>query len=275
MSIPPYPWPVRLLPAKRFCKKGDDAAITKYEAMSDIEKQNFGGHWWSMHDIIQELGGMISEENDANYFGVVIDLSSPEMAKSRLVDPTMVSLLDNQMKSNLNELSNKIRSEFQNQQLASAAATTSAVTGVAAARPMMGFPGMPSGPGMGQDMGQIQGMGQGPAEPAYSVNNLEKECFKDMSRIPFHSKSRIFVVQKDLPMATAAMKESIERGDFETISAANPTGLNNENNAPGINLGTVPVPAPIQTGGIIKTRKGKKSHKKRKTRRHKRRRSKL
>jgi hypothetical protein len=272
MSFPSLPWLPRYLPAESVCKKGDTAAIAKYNAMSDEEKKKFGGLWWSMHDIIEVMGGLVKEENNANYFNYFVDLSSPEMVEANVLDPGFVATTDNQMKSSLNDLSNKIRSDFQNQQLASAAATTAAVSGVAAARPMMGFPGAPpQGPGMDMGMGMGMGMGMAPgapAEPAYSASNLEKECFKDLSRVPIHSKSRIFIVQKDLAPITSAMKERLEKGDFEKIVEVAPTGLNLNDPAPGAMPGAMP--GVTQGGRIIKTRK-RKSQNKRKTRRHKRR----
>ena len=275
MSIQPYPWPVRYLPAKNVCSNKND--IPKYEAMSDEDKKKYGGLWWSMHDIIDVFGGFVKEENDANYFNFVVDFSSPEMTEAKIVEPALVNLIDTQMTTNLTELSNKIQNDFQNQQLASSAAMSAAVTGVASANrpfpampvaPMPGMPtapmpGMPAVPGMpGAVPGAVPGA---PPEPSYSAKNLEKECFKDMSRIPITSKSRIFVVQKDLPPVTAAMKERIEtKGDFEKLMETPPVAEQ------GINLG--PVPAPIVVGGrISKTRKGKKSQKKRKTRKYKRR----
>jgi hypothetical protein len=275
MSIPPLPWVPRYLPAELVCKEGDSDAIAKYKAMSDEEKKKYGGFWWSMHDIIQVMGGLIKEENNANYFNFFVDLSRQELIEAKVLDPGFVATADNQMKSSLNELSNKIRSDFQNQQLSSAAATTAAVSGVAAARPMMmGFPGAPpQGPGMGQDMGMGMGMAPGgPPEPAYSVENLERECFKDISRVPIHSKARVFIVQKDLAPITAAMKERLEKGDFEKIVEGSPTGLNLNEGEPGAMPGAIPgaIPGVTQGGRIIKTRK-RKSQNKRKTRRHKRR----
>ena len=282
MSLP-YPFIPRYLPAKSVCNKNDTAAIAEYEAMTDEQKKIKGGLWWSMHDIVEVFGGFIKEENDANYFNYVIDLSSPEIAEAKLVDANLVNEIQKDLDTTFTPLSQEIKTEFQNQQLSASASQQAAVAGIAANRPV-GFPMVqPPGvaqPGVAQPV-QIGLPGATQVEPAYSVKNLEAACLRNISRIPITSKSRIFVVSKDLTPATSAMLARINnKGDFEVIKEQLPSGLNLNENAqppaamPGAMPGAIPgvMPGVMPVGGrTIKTRKGKKSHKKRKTRRHKRR----
>ena len=222
----------------------------------------------------------IKEENDANYFNYVIDLSSPEIADAKLVDPNFVNELEKDLDTKFTPLSESIKTEFQNQQLMAAQQQQNAVMSTAAANRPAGFPVAQPQPGMPG----MPGMPGAAAEPAYSVKNLEAACLKNISRIPITSKSRIFVVSKDLTAATAAMVSRINtKGDFELVQEKNPTGLNLNEQVPcaqpgaqqplpqaNLNLG--PAPGVTVVGGrIIKTRKGKQSQKKRKTRRHRRR----
>ena len=260
MSIlggPEYPWPVRYLPAKSVCTKGDTAAIAKYEAMTDDQKKQFGGMWWSIHDMIEVFGGGIfKEENDENYFNFVVDFSSPEMAESRIVEPLLASGVDRTMNTYLTALSTAIGAEFQKQQLASSAALSNAVTSVASAnRPVFSAPGVP---GAAADPNAPVGAPGAPAvqESIYSAANLEKECLRDISKVEITSKSRIFVVQKNLAVVTPEMKARLEtKGDFEKLLEMQPPAA-----MPGMG-------AAAQAAG--KTRKGRKrAPKKRKTRRH-------
>ena len=274
MSLLPYPFAPRYLPAKSVCNKNDTAGIAEYEAMTDEQKKVRGGLWWSMHDIVEVFGGFIKEENDANYFNYVIDLSSPEIAEAKMVDSALVAEIQKDLDTNFTPLSQQIQTEFQTQQLSAASSQQAAVLNVAAASRPMAFPAQPGTPGVAQPM-QVGLPGAVQGEPAYSVKNLEAACLRNISRIPITSKSRIFVVSKDLTPATSAMLARINsKGDFELLKEQAPTGLNlnevnNNNNAQGINLG--PAPGVTTVGGrITKTRKGKKIHKKRKTRRNKR-----
>jgi hypothetical protein len=273
MSIlggPDYPWPVRYLPAKSVCNKGDDAGMKKYEAMTDEQKKQFGGLWWSIHDMIEVFGGgLFKEENDENYFNFVVDFSSPEIAEARIVEPLLVNSVDRTMNTYLTVLSTAIGAEFQKQQLASSAALSNAVTSVAAAnRPVFGAPGEVAGDP--NAMGAPGGITGAPAqqEPIYSAANLEKECLRDLSKVEITSKSRVFVVQKTLPPATPEMKSRIlTKGDFEKLSELPPA-------MPGMPMPGMGLAA--QAAGRIRTRKGRKgqkgrksTNKKRKTRRSK------
>lgn len=294
-----YPWPVRYLPGKLVCNEGDTAAIKEYEVMTDDQKRAKGGLWWSMHDIVEVFGGFIKEENDANYFNYILDLSSPETMEARIVEPSLINTIDTVMTANFNELSNKIKTDFTNQALANSANTSAAVANAASANRNIAYPPQPGALGNQQvpAITNIPGTG---TDSIYSAKILEKECLKDLARVPITSKSRVFVIQKDLLPATAAMIERLKKkGDYEAIKAVAPTGLNlNEVPAaapamPAMPMAPAPAmpmapampaaptwpvqqlgPAPVQTqvGGIIpKTRKGKKrAHKKRVTRRRRR-----
>jgi hypothetical protein len=284
-----YPWPVRYLPGKLVCNEGDTAAIKEYEAMTDDQKKVKGGLWWSMHDIVDVFGGFIKEENDANYFNYILDLSSPETMEARIVEPNLITGVDTVLVTKFTDLSNEIRNDFTNQALINANNSSAAVANAAAANRLTSFPGQQGAPVMGAapvGVAQIPGVS---AESKYSARNLEKECLKDLARVPITSKSRVFVVQKDLLPATAAMIERLKKkGDYEAIKEVAPTGLNlNEVPVPAPGMPAMPMapampaapvlqlgPAPgvTQVGGIIpKTRKGKKrAHKKRVTRRRRR-----
>jgi hypothetical protein len=257
LSGPEYPWPVRFLPGKSVCTKGDTAAIAKYEAMTDDQKKQFGGMWWSIHDMIEVFGGgLFKEENDENYFNFVVDFSSPELAESRIVEPLLASGVDRTMNTYLTTLSTAIGAEFQKQQLASSAALSNAVTNVAAAnRPVFTAPGAPGAADPNAPPG-APGAAATP-ESIYSAANLEKECLRDLSKVEITSKSRVFVVQKNLAPVTPEMKARLEtKGDFEKLSEMQPAAAASP--APG---------AAAQVAG--KTRKGRKrAAKKQKTRRH-------
>ncbi len=268
MGGPEYPWPVRFLPAKSVCNKGDTAGMAKYDAMTDDQKKQFGGMWWSIHDMIEVFGGgLFKEENDENYFNFVIDFEAPELAEARIVDPLMVSNLDKTMNTYLTVLSTAIGNEFQKQQLASSAALSNAVTSVAAAnRPVFSAPGVPGAPAdPNAPPGAPGAAPAGPPEPIYSAANLEKECLKDLSKVEITSKSRVFVVEKQMIQATTEMKSRIEtKGDFEKLSELPPAVP-----AAVVAAATPPGMAQAaQAAGRIKTRKGRKgAQKKRKTRR--------
>jgi hypothetical protein len=283
MSIlggPEYPWPVRYLPAESVCNKDDKEAMKKYDAMTDDQKKQFGGLWWSMHDIITVFGGgLFKEENDENYFNFVVDFSAPELAEARVVDPLLVTNIDKTMNTYLTTLSTAIGAEFQKQQLASSAALSNAVTNVAAAnRPVFTAPGVPGAPADPNAPAGAPGAFPGaPPEPIYSAANLEKECLRDISKIEITSKSRIFVVEKQMVQATAEMSIRIKsKGDFEKLSELPPGALPSAA-VPGAAQvigaaalpGTVPgMGAAAQAAGRYRTRKGRKgAQKKRKTRR--------
>ena len=275
---PEYPWPVRYLPAKSVCNKGDEVSMKKYDAMTDDQKKQFGGLWWSIHDMIEVFGGgLFKEENDENYFNFVVDFSSPELAEARVVEPLLVNNVDRTMNTYLTALSTAIGVEFQKQQLASSAALSNAVTNVAAAnRPVFAAPGVAGDPNAMPGMTGAPGMpGAPPAQPEsiYSAANLEKECLRDLSKVEITSKSRIFVVEKTLPPVTPEMKDRIlNKGDFEKLSAMPLPG------AVPMPGAMPPMPATLpgmgvaaQAAGRFRTRKGRKgAHKKRKTRRQRR-----
>ena len=286
------------------CNENDTAAIAEYEAMNEDQKKIKGGLWWSMHDIADVFGGFIKAENDANYFNYILDLSSPETMEARIVEPNLITGVDTVLVTKFTDFSNEIRNDFTNQALINANNSSAAVANAAAANRITSFPGQQGAPGMGPapvGIAQIPGVS---AESKYSARNLEKECLKDLARVPITSKSRVFVIQKDLLPATAAMiARRKTKGDFEAIKEVAPAGLNlNEQpvpvpgmpapgmpapGMPGMPVPGMPAPAmpaaPVlqlgtapgvtQVGGIIpKTRKGKKrAHKKRVTRRRRRR----
>ena len=299
-----YPWSVRYLPAKRACTNAND--IPKYEAMTDDQKKVFGGLWWSMHDIIEEFGGFVKQENDANYFNYIVDFSSKEMVEAKLVDPDMVNTINTLMTNNFNNLSNQIQTAMDTKDIQAATNLANTAANVAANRPQFGVNNnnnMPM-PALNQTGAPMNGA----PEPIYSARNLQTECLKNVALLPITSKSRVFVVQKDFTPATQAMIDRVKtKGDFEKISEASTTGLNLDaaNAQPGMPAPGMPAPgmpapgmpapgmpapgmpapgmpapmvqlgpAPGQTrvGGVKKTRRGRKYRgKKRVTRRRQRR----
>ena len=148
MSLLPYPFAPRYLPAKSVCNKNDTAGIAEYEAMTDEQKKVRGGLWWSMHDIVEVFGGFIKEENDANYFNYVIDLSSPEIAEAKMVDSALVAEIQKDLDTNFTPLSQQIQTEFQTQQLSAASSQQAAVLNVAAANRPMALQTPPGIPGV-------------------------------------------------------------------------------------------------------------------------------
>ena len=97
------------LPGKYLFPKDNNAA-SEYDKLPDAEKFAKGGKWWSMYDLMQEFhSGIMTEQNDSNFFEFEIDFTSPHLRISTITDPNLSQEVNNTMTSGLQNLATKIQ----------------------------------------------------------------------------------------------------------------------------------------------------------------------
>ena len=244
---------------------------TIYDSLTPAER-DIQYKWWSMHDILKYYhSGFITLENDANFFNFKIDFTKAELADMKYRDPQLVAGV-NQSMDNLNDVTTAIANRFIQEKAKFAQQQQD--TTMRALTPMR----QQGGRKRKQKGGIFTVDPNEDISIAFSKDKLREECMNDLFKDTFTSRNRIFIVDSlPLPLYTPqtaeALKQAMDqtKAEFAQQATAVPNPGANLNLVPaatGINLG--PAPGFTVAGGrIIRTRKGKKGQKKRKTRKHK------
>lgn len=257
----------RIIPRDILSK--DEQAI--FDSLTQPER-DIQYKWWSMHDILKYYhSGFITLENDANFFNFKIDLTKAELADMKYRDPQLVAGI-NQSMDNLNDVTTAIANRFiQEKAKFAQQQQDSTMRALTPNRQQGGKKRKQKGGIFAVDPNEDISM-------AFSKDKLREECMNDLFKDTFTSRNRIFLVDSlPLPLYTAqtaeALKQAMDQTKAEfaqqaTAPTPNPGANLNLVPAPVVNLGTAPGQT-VVGGRIIKTRKGKKGHKKSRTRKHK------
>jgi hypothetical protein len=248
--------PLTPLPGEYLYPDSDDASkkrLETYNALSDADKLNRGGKWWSMFDLMKYFhSGILPEHGDTNFINFEIDFTSPELKRAESTDPTLKQEVMSSMTPGLQELSSKLLKQIADMKVA-------ATTNVAAAtsQGLMGRMGMGQQPQAPVQGGSKKKKTKGGAietiEDLLNPMKLEEECLKDLFRIKLNSRNRIFIT--DSKKGSLALVETLhlpKAADIPDVLPDVPPAQN---------------PPPAVGGRKNKTRKGRKHNKKGKTHR--------